>query len=728
MTTEHHPPPVIKTRPKRAIIRLRGKLLLISLALLAIPWAGYEYVREMETFLRESKQTTLLDSARIVATVMHNRRELFEPRANIIYSIGDEKNLYARKLKRPIQLDGYTDDWADYLEHAKVYNQDNLLQGNSIYDASSFSYKHLLGSYGNYLYALFIVRDETVIYRSPNSLRLEQSDHLQIALQNRKGELQRYLLTTQGPGWVNAHLLTDDVDSYTPLRPEVRIKGEWQEVPGGYVLEIRIPQSMVHGKLAFALADVDDIQDRRIKFIIGTAGTKRIEDLGTILTPSPDIEKIVSGLDRGNSRIWVLNRNRHVLALAGSLTRQNSQYNIDTGEQTDKSLVGKVMSALYRFILKQPSENFTDELKGASRLDGEEIVSALSGVPALRWRRTPDERAVILSASHPVWDNGEVIGAVVVEQTSNDILTLQNAALENLLNVTLVVFLAATMFLLVFATRLSNRIRRLHSEAESAISPDGRIQGKVSASTAGDELGDLSRSFADMIGRLSEYTRYLESMASKLSHELRTPLAVVKSSLDNLDMQALPEGATIYTKRAREGIERLGGILNSMNEAARLEQALQSSEREDFRIDELVRGCVEGYRMAYPDFNFALDMQDCAVSINAMPERLAQMLDKLISNAQDFTLPGAPIIIGLACSDKEIQLSVSNTGEPLPESMQGRLFDSMVSLREGSQDGTHLGLGLYIVRLIAEFHSGRVSAQNRVDQTGVIFTVSLPRN
>ena len=141
MATDNNILPPVNKRPKRLIVRLRGKLLLISLALLAIPWAGYEYVREMETFLRESKQTTLLDNARAVATVMHNRRELFEPRANIIYSIGDERNLYARKLKRPIQLDGYTEDWADYLEHAKVYKQDNLLQGNSIYDSSSFSYK-----------------------------------------------------------------------------------------------------------------------------------------------------------------------------------------------------------------------------------------------------------------------------------------------------------------------------------------------------------------------------------------------------------------------------------------------------------------------------------------------------------------------------------------------------------------------------------------------------------
>ncbi len=58
--------------------------------------------------------------------------------------------------------------------------------------------------------------------------------------------------------------------------------------------------------------------------------------------------------------------------------------------------------------------------------------------------------------------------------------------------------------------------------------------------------------------------------------------------------------------------------------------------------------------------------------------------------------------------------------------MQGRLFDSMVSLREGQDDGPHLGLGLYIVRLIAEYHGGEVRAQNREDAQGAVFTVRIP--
>jgi signal transduction histidine kinase len=60
--------------------------------------------------------------------------------------------------------------------------------------------------------------------------------------------------------------------------------------------------------------------------------------------------------------------------------------------------------------------------------------------------------------------------------------------------------------------------------------------------------------------------------------------------------------------------------------------------------------------------------------------------------------------------------------------MQNQLFDSLVSIREeSSQKGTHMGLGLHIVALVARFHGGQASAQNRPDKLGVSFTVSLPQ-
>ena len=105
---------------------------------------------------------------------------------------------------------------------------------------------------------------------------------------------------------------------------------------------------------------------------------------------------------------------------------------------------------------------------------------------------------------------------------------------------------------------------------------------EVITSSAGDEVGDLSRSFSRLLGRLAQHHGYLETMASRLSHELRTPIAVVRSSLENLQLDPLPEQSQAYIERANAGLTRLTRILSRMSEATRMEQALASTERNNF--------------------------------------------------------------------------------------------------------------------------------------------------
>jgi signal transduction histidine kinase len=109
------------------------------------------------------------------------------------------------------------------------------------------------------------------------------------------------------------------------------------------------------------------------------------------------------------------------------------------------------------------------------------------------------------------------------------------------------------------------------------------------------------------------------------------------------------------------------------------------------------------------------------------PDLTAQMLDKLVANAVEFRT-GGEIVVALEAQDDAARLGVANEGPPLPAEMAGRLFDSMVSVREPGSRGAapHLGLGLYIVRLIAQFHGGSARADNRGDVAGVVVTVTLP--
>ncbi|MCC6869851.1 MAG: hypothetical protein IT522_13615 [Burkholderiales bacterium] len=438
---------------------------------------------------------------------------------------------------------------------------------------------------------------------------------------------------------------------------------------------------------------------------------------------SPEIAQIIEGLSRTTARIWVIDRQGTVLARAGTLKPAPARAPAaSVWEQVEQATLGR----LYRAILEQPREDFVDDAATQGAPHGRDVEGALAGILTTERRRTADGRAVIVSAAHPIWVGDEVRGAVIVEETGNAVLAERNRAFERLFNIVLAVLLVGSFALTAYATLLSARIRRLRDDAERAIDADGRVRAPLASSRAGDEIGDLSRSFAAVLARLAGYARHQEKMASRLSHELRTPIAVVRSSLDNLKATPMPEVARVYMERAQEGLARLTQILTRMAEAARLEESLSDVERERFDLVPVVRGCVEGYRLAYPGARIGFAAEPAQIAIDGSPDLIAQMLDKLVANAVEFAQGGA-IDVTVRRHDAAVELAVTNEGPPLPEGMEGRLFESMVSVRAGGDAAEpHLGLGLYIVQVIAQFHRGRVRAANRSDGRGVAVMVTLP--
>ncbi len=681
---------------------IRKKLLLLSIAVLSLPYVGYQYVREMEQYLRDGLEISLAGTASSIAGLLSGRDALFPQSTN-----RSDPPLFVHEMKQVVQIDGYTEEWDNWLEWA---NDLTSIGGSA-------NARIILAEREGYFYVLCKVDDDRVVYQRPDQPFTGKSDQIELFTRTSDGEKHHYWIAPEAPGHVSAYeqsmVWNEELWEEEPVpRSVTNLSGVWQESDRGYSLELKIPSYMVGSTFGLMITDVDDTVTRRLQ---GRISTFNGEEPNSLVRASDTIGRVLNQFSLTDGRrVWVLDMAGNVLATYGSLKKPTNHKNL--------------LSRLYTLILPAASTRFKDDLAGASRLQGEDVSSALQGQAGIRWRSSPDGKAAIVTAAQPIRSGSRTIGAVVAEETTGNIQTVQRKAMADLFTRSVLVFVGVTAILLLFASSLSRRIRRLSREADEAIDERGRVAHTQVGKPWRDELGDLASHYSKMLERLKEYNDYLESLASKLSHELRTPMAVVQSSLESLQFAENPEDADICLKRAQQGIQRLQKLVTRLSEAARLESALYSSEMEPVWVDQLLRSCIDGYRVANPGQEFICRLETKpGLQLQCVPDLIVQMLDKLVSNAVDFAHAGTPITIWASEHDGNLKIKIINLGPPLPEELQKQIFNSMVSRRDArDRNEPHLGLGLYIANHIAEFHGGELEATNLESREGVCFTVRLP--
>jgi dedicated sortase system histidine kinase len=707
---------------------LRVKLALVSVLLLAIPLIGFWYASQMQNYLLFAQEQALSLTARAVATILNERQDLFE--SNILQSFDEQKEIHAYQLTAKITLDGLTDDWEDILGQAKYYGLDNVLENYGIYEDATLNFRHIIGKRDNYFYALFIVTDDDFVLRAPDYPGLNRSDHLQIAVQGQyDGQHDLYFLSPYRSSKVNGHLMRKDPLNFVPERYEPDILGYWRKTLEGYIIEIRLPVDLVkNNRISFAIADVDDPEKRNLKTVVGTSGTRQSADLGFLLVRSPNLEKIIGALHSPSARIRIIDSRLRQRASVGQYYGKPDQFRI---EQKRSFSLKRLLKPVYAFFADRFKEKHSQDFEYLSPVEDQDLKKAIrEGQPFILRRSLADSDAEILAAGQPIRYGDKVMGTVLVEQATNNILTQKNRIIEKTINITFIVFILGGIVLFAFASRLSSRIRHLAVQTEEAIGPDGRIKHSFKISRVQDELGDLSRRFAGMLKRLHEYNSYQEKMADNLEHEIRTPIAGISAALANLEKKIEAAGPDManYIFGIRENVKRIETMMAGIREATLLDDALRLDEQTSFDLKEALLVWVrDGYQQTFPKNSFVVKCPEDTMPICGDPNRIRQMLDKLIENALDFSDVKNPITIKLNKKNQHARINIMNEGPELPEELRGQIFDSMVSIRKKSDKKSHLGLGLYVAQRIAEFHGGSIGAKNRTDGIrGVVFTVFMP--
>ncbi len=665
---------------------LRLKLLLVALSTLTLPWAGWQFVRQTEAVLRQGQEQTLLASASTLARAL-DVLGVEAPQPDAV--------LYVHERSAVMRIDGYGDDWQTFRPYAQAFAA----------DGDKAKLEIMLAEDAQWLYLYAQVRDATRQRVDARDFAAARSDHLDLSL-IRAGQSRRYRIASAAPGSFDAPAIDGD-ESF----PD-RIIGEWQEDGSGYRIELRIARSDAPDHMVFELLDS------------AATGSTPVGPLA-LLGYNDATASLLARLAPDHVRLRMVSADGWLVAAGGSL-------NLETPAAQNQ---GWLAGFIYRHLLAPDSTDGGSSPRHVNafgavdpRLQGDDLWQALSGVPATGWRATGDGD-VLLVAAVPLRSHDALRGALVLEQANPALPILANRALSSLLGASLVALLVTSALLLLFGGLLSWRIRRLRNATERATRAGGRLAGPLPLANSSDELGDLARSFGRLFDEVGSYTDYLQTLASKLSHELNTPLAIVKSSLDNLDHQNLPADALPYLDRARDGAGRLGNIVRAMSESSRVERAIASAEAEDFDLRALVAGCAEGYRALAGSRHLPVKLPVKPLPFHGAPDLIAQALDKLFDNARSFSRDDEWIRIELENGETGVCLRMANSGPRLPGEMQERLFDSLVSLRERSARGAgetpHLGLGLHVVRLVAELHNGRASARNLGDGSGVEFSLAL---
>jgi len=676
---------------------LRLMLLVALLPLLGLPWIGLRFVEQMAELARNERLENLVVAARNLATSLHERPELFAAASGSVAGAPDTEPI-TLDLLGPAQVDGNAGEWVEVARRALPVTVLGDAPPETLAPriAVARSQEH-----PGRVFVLAEVVDER--YVAPDS---------------------------EGPGDRMRIFHGDDPDAMQEITALAVAR------QGGWIAEAEAPESML---LRVLIEDVDYLGSRRLEATADSGLLSLSRPPGGQADEARERQwaLTIGALSRASGRVAVYDVAGVQMARQGSLA---------SPEQPARGW----SSQLARWLLAVASTlrpeidtiNLVDSGDGSdqSRAAVSALAKALTGVPAQQWLRTGLVGGMpvwLLTVAQPVWSGDRVVGALVIEESTGSRLALGQQALERLTLLAAVALAGTVVALLLVATITVARIVRLRRAAESAIDSRGRVVGTIPQFRMRDEVGELAIGYERVLGRLREHQEYLSKLRGRLVHELRTPIMVVRSSLENLAAEDDAERQAAYAERAQQGAARLERIVASMGEASSLETMLGDSQLEKVDLGRLVASCVEAYRSAYPASVFELACPAGGADAEVVPEAIAQALDKLVANAVDFAVPGTTIRVELA--GREIadpargrrsvagwRLSVFNLGQPLPESMGDSLFDSMVSVRDSrSVSGSHLGLGLFLVRLIAEFHGGHVFAEDEAGGVRVGFTMPV---
>jgi signal transduction histidine kinase len=361
-----------------------------------------------------------------------------------------------------------------------------------------------------------------------------------------------------------------------------------------------------------------------------------------------------------------------------------------------------------------------------------EVLAARSGQDALRQVLMHDFAVILLDVNMPGMDGFETAEAIHARARSADIPIIfitafladeldrlkayQRGAVDFLFTPVIPQILYAKIAVFVALAmkneELKKQARQLSAQTAELTSANKRLTREIEERKMAERQNHAKDEFLAMLG-----------------HELRNPLSAISSAASLI---GLPGVSIDGVQRAKKIIQRqsqhLGRIVDDLLDLSRAMSGKILLNRTPLDLAALVAASLETYRATGRSTDYELVQDLDAGWVDGDSTRLEQITSNLIDNALKYTPPGGRIEVRTWTENDDVVLSVRDTGVGISADLLPHVFDVFVqgaSTLDRSQGG--LGIGLSLVRRLAELHGGDIEAESKGPGGGSTFTMRLPR-
>lgn len=366
------------------------------------------------------------------------------------------------------------------------------------------------------------------------------------------------------------------------------------------------------------------------------------------------------------------------------------------------------------------------------------------------------EESCLQCHSQQGYKTGDVRGAISVSVPMDTAMLMISSGRKGLILASAVTI---SLLMIVLYVMMKELVLRPVQELKSSMKDFSKgAQPETSIIKTGDELEDLSNSFAVLSESLTRYHSSLENevqkatmgleeanarlvelnekksdFIAKISHELRTPMTSIKGAMEYLTAKVPKSAQTSkdtedileFLDVIKKNADRLIRLVNDTLDLERIESGMFDLHFNDINILSLIKEVIIGFQSITSERDITFKIKaNPKIVVTADEDRIRQVLINLVSNAINFSPDNAEILLAVTESGGTVTVTLKDEGPGIPPEVREKIFDKFYTI--GKRQGT--GLGLAICKGIIEAHNGEIRVSSGMEDKGSAISFTLPKD